>query len=98
MSIIELLRYKGYKVTERRIHIEEIIEASNNGSLEEAFGTGTAVGITMIQEIGYKGSVIKVSDSFPIAQMLLDTINGVRSGKMEDELNWMLKVESALKV
>jgi branched-chain amino acid aminotransferase len=98
MSIIDLLRHKGYKVVERPIHIEEIIEASKNGSLEEAFGTGTAVGITMIQEIGYKDSIIKVSEEFPIAQMLLNTLNSVRSGKMEDELNWMLKIEHTLKV
>jgi len=98
MSIIDLLRHKGYKVVERPIHIEEIIEASKNGSLEEAFGTGTAVGITMIQEIGYKDSIIKVSEEFPIAQMLLNALNSVRSGKMEDELNWMLKIEHTLKV
>jgi len=94
MSVIEFLRHRGYKVTERPIHINEIIEASNNGSLEEAFGTGTAVGITMIEEIGYKDSTIEVSDAFPVAQMLLDTLNGVRSGLMEDELNWMLKIEN----
>ena len=96
MSVIELLRDKGYKVTERPIHIEEIIEAEKNGSLEEAFGTGTAVGITMIQDIGYRDDVIHVSDSNPIAQMVLDTINGVRSGKMEDKLNWMVKSENEL--
>ena len=94
MSVIEFLRHRGYKVTERPIHIEEIIESSNNGSLEEAFGTGTAVGITMIDEIGYKDSTIKVSDTFPVAQMLLDTLNGVRSGVLVDELNWMLKIEN----
>ena len=51
MSVIDLIRDRGYKVTERPIHIDEIIEASKNGTLEEAFGTGTAVGITMIEEI-----------------------------------------------
>ncbi|RZW41211.1 MAG: branched-chain amino acid aminotransferase, partial [Flavobacteriaceae bacterium] len=52
-SVIKLLRDFGYKVTENRISINEIIEASKSGSLEEAFGTGTAVGIAYIQEIGY---------------------------------------------
>lgn len=96
MSVIELLKDKGYKVTERPISINEIIEASNNGTLEEAFGTGTAVGIAMIQEIGYKDSIIHVSDENPIGQMVLDTINGIRSGKMEDKLNWMVKIEREL--
>ncbi|AXT19161.1 branched-chain amino acid aminotransferase [Flavobacteriaceae bacterium AU392] len=94
LSVIELLRSKDFKVTERPITIEEIIEASNNGTLEEAFGAGTAVGIAMIQEIGYKDSVIHVSDESPTAQMVLDTLDGVRSGKLEDTLNWMVKINS----
>jgi len=96
MSVIELLTKKGYKVTERPITIEEIIEASQNGTLEEAFGTGTAVGIAMIQEIGYKSDTIHVSNENPVAQMVFDTINGIRSGKMEDIFKWMVKVKNNL--
>ena len=94
MSVIDFLRHKGFEVMERPITIDEIIEASKNGQLEEAFGTGTAVGIAMIQEIGYKDAVIHVSDNSPVGQLVLDTINGVRIGKIADELNWMVKVES----
>lgn len=94
MSVIELLRHKGYEVIERSITIDEIIEASNKGTLEEAFGTGTAVGIAMIQDIGYKDTTIHVSDESPVGQMILDTLNGVRAGVVPDELNWMIKVKS----
>ena len=94
MSVIDFLRHKGFEVVERPITIDEIVEASKNGQLEEAFGTGTAVGIAMIQEIGYKDAVIHVSDTSPVGQLVLDTINGVRIGKIADELNWMVKVES----
>ena len=98
ISTIELLRHKGLKVTERPISIDEIIEASKNGSLQEAFGTGTAVGVAMIEEIGYKNMSIRLSSNNPGAQMILDTVNGVRSGKMEDTLNWMVKIEHNLDV
>ena len=94
MSVIELLRHKGYEVTERTISIDEIIEASKNGTLEEAFGTGTAVGIAMIQEIGYKDNVIHVSNESSVGQMVLETINGVRAGKIPDELRWMIKIQA----
>ena len=94
MSVIELLRHKGYEVIERSITIDEIIEASNKGELKEAFGTGTAVGIAMIQDIGYKDTTIHVSDESPVGQMILDTLNGVRAGVVPDELNWMIKVKS----
>ena len=96
LSVIELLRSKGYKVTERPISIDEIIEASKKGTLEEAFGTGTAVGIAKIQEIGYKDMHIHVSDDSPVAEMVFNTINGVRSGKLEDVYNWMVKIENEL--
>jgi len=94
MSVIELLRHKGYQVVERPISIDEVREASKEGTLEEAFGTGTAVGIAMIQDIGYKDKDIHVSEENPVGQMVLDTINGVRSGNLKDELNWMCRIES----
>ena len=96
MSVIELLKSKVYKVTERPITIEEIIKASNNGTLEEAFGTGTAVGIAMIEEIRFKEITINLPDENPAGQMVLDTLNGIRSGKLEDKLNWMVKIEKEL--
>jgi branched-chain amino acid aminotransferase len=94
MSVIDLLRHKGYEVLEKSISIDEIIEASKKGTLEEAFGTGTAVGIAMIQDIGYKGEDIHVSDESPVGQMVLETINGVRTGTIPDELKWMCKINN----
>lgn len=94
MSVIDLLRHRGYEVHERPITIDEILNASKNGSLQEAFGTGTAVGIAMIQDIGYKDLTIEVSNDNPIGQMVFDTINGVRVGQLPDELNWMVRVEN----
>ena len=43
MSAIELLRHKGFEVVERHLTIDEVIQASAKGYLEEAFGTGTAL-------------------------------------------------------
>lgn len=92
-SVIQLLRDFGYKVTERRISINEIIEASKSGSLEEAFGTGTAVGIAYIQEIGYGDERIHVSDESPVGLKVNDTLNRIKTGKIEDTFNWMVKAE-----
>ena len=96
MSVIELLESKVCKVTERPISIEEIIEASKNGALEEAFGTGTAVGIAMIDQIRFKETTINLPEENPDAQMILDTLNGIRSGKIEDKFNWMVKIEQEM--
>lgn len=93
---LEVLRKRDYKVEERPISIDEVIEANNKGTLEEAFGTGTAVGVAMIDEIGYKDITVKLPKHNPVAQMVQDTVNGIRSGQMNDEFNWMVKVETAL--
>ena len=96
LSVIQLIRDRGYKITERPIHIEEIIEAEKNGTLEEAFGTGTAVAITMIGEIKYRDHIIKVSDDNPVAEAILKIFNEIRTGKQEDKFDWMVKIENQL--
>jgi branched-chain amino acid aminotransferase len=93
MSTIELLRHKGFEVVERRLTIDEVIEASAKGHLEEAFGTGTAVGVAMIQDIGYESQIIHISNNNPVGQMVLETLNGIRTGKIPDDFNWMYSVE-----
>lgn len=94
MSVIDLLRYKGFEVIERPITIDEIEEASNNGTLEEAFGTGTAVGIAYIQEIGIDEKTIHVSDTSPVGLDINDTLNAIKTGKIEDPFNWMITIEN----
>ena len=96
MSVIDILRHKGYEVTERLITIDEIKEASKNGTLEEAFGTGTAVGIAYIQEIGIDDETIHVSDKSPIGLDVNNILSGIKTGKIKDSFNWMLKVEKEL--
>ena len=93
MSVIDLLRHKGFEVTERPITIDEIKEASENGTLEEAFGTGTAVGIAYIQEIGTDEGIIHVSDESPVAEDVNNTLNGIKIGEIEDTFDWMVAVE-----
>ena len=96
MSVIDILKHKGFEVTERPITIDEIKEASNKGTLEEAFGTGTAVGIAYIQEIGLNDDTIHVSDESPVSLDVNNTLNGIKTGKVKDIFNWMVKVENEL--
>ena len=98
LSVIEMLMDIGYEVTERPISIDEIIEASNNNTLEEAFGTGTAVSIAMIKEIGYEGEVIHISENHPVGQKVLDTMNAIKTGKIQDKFDWMVIVPQSLGV
>lgn len=93
MSVIDLLRHKGFEVTERPIKISEIIEASQNGTLEEAFGTGTAVGIAMIEEIGNNDLSIKFPSENPVSVMVNDTLNKIKKQEIEDPFGWVIEAE-----
>jgi branched-chain amino acid aminotransferase len=93
MSVIELLRNGGFEVTERPVSIHEIAEAAREGWLEEAFGTGTAVGIAYIKEIGWGDTVIPVSQTYPVAEAINDQLNAIKTGREEDPFGWMVPCE-----
>ena len=95
MSMIELLRAKGYKVSERLLSIDEIVENYKKGTLKEAFGTGTAAVISPIGELKYGDLVMKINDGKigPISQMLYDTLTGIQWGRIPDEFGWTQVVE-----
>ncbi len=95
MSMVELLKAKGYKVSERLLSIDEIVEAYKKGELREAFGTGTAAVISPIGELKYGDLVMTINDGKigPISQMLYDTLTGIQWGRIPDEFGWTQVVE-----
>jgi branched-chain amino acid aminotransferase len=93
LSVIDLLRDKGFEVTERPISMTELIEASKNNTLEEAFGAGTAVGIAMIEEIGYKDLNIKFPKENPVSVSVNETLNAIKTQKIEDKFGWVVEAK-----
>jgi branched-chain amino acid aminotransferase len=94
LSLIDLLRDKGFEVTERPISMKEVVEASENGTLEEAWGAGTAVSIAPIEEIGYKDMKIKFPSEHSVAVDLKATMDGIKTQKITDKFGWIMPVES----
>ena len=94
-SCLEILSDWGYKVTERLISIDELLEAAENGTLEEAWGTGTAAVVSPIGHLFYNGKDYIVSENKigQITQKLYDELTGIQWGKTEDVRNWCLKVK-----
>ena len=93
-SSIELLRAHGYKVSERRVSIDEVLEAQKKGTLNEAFGTGTAAVISPVGMMEYKGEdyVVNGGEMGPITKWLYDTITGIQTGRLEDKFGWVVKL------
>ena len=93
-SSIELLRAHGYKVSERRVSIDEVIEAQKKGTLNEAFGTGTAAVISPVGMMEYKGTdyVVNGGEMGEITKWLYDTITGIQTGRLPDPFGWVVKL------
>lgn len=94
-SCLEILKNKGIKAAERRITVDELLAACENGDLEEAWGTGTAAVISPIGKLAINGKeyVVNGGKIGEVSQMLYDTITGIQSGAKEDEFNWTLEVK-----
>jgi branched-chain amino acid aminotransferase len=94
-SCLELLKYWNMPVNERQLSIDELITAAADGSLEEAWGSGTAAVISPIGEIAYQGQAYtigggKIGD---LTRRLYDSLVGIQWGKIEDPFGWTVTVE-----
>lgn len=94
-SSIELLKSWGYKVSERTISIDEIVEAYENGQLKESFGTGTAAVISPIGQLKYGNKIMEINNGQigEISQKLYDNLTGIQWGKIDDVMGWTTEVK-----
>ncbi|MCH1624120.1 branched-chain amino acid aminotransferase [Fredinandcohnia quinoae] len=93
-SIIELLEHWDIRVVERKITMDEIRQASIDGHLEEAFGTGTAAVISPIGEFLWKNEKLIINDGKigRLSKKLYDTLTGIQYGNITDPFGWTLKL------
>ncbi|BBI36399.1 branched-chain amino acid aminotransferase [Cohnella abietis] len=93
-SVIQLLRYWDIEVEERAISINELVEAYRNGTLEEAFGTGTAAVISPIGELNWQGDKLALNEgrTGPLSAKIYDFMTGIQRGTLEDPFGWVVKL------
>lgn len=93
-STIQLCKSWGYEVEERKISVDEIVEAQKNGKLEEVFGTGTAAVISPVGKLRYVDDVMIINNGEigELSQKLYDTMTGIQYGKLDDPFGWRVSV------
>ncbi len=94
-SALQILREWGYKVSERLLSVDELIGAAEGGTLEEAWGTGTAAVISPIGHLYYKGSdhIVSNNQIGELTQKLYDELTGIQWGTRPDTRGWCYKVK-----
>lgn len=93
-SIITLCKDFGMEVEERPITIEELVQAAENGILQEAFGTGTAVVISPVNKLRYKNCnhTIGTGETGETTRKLYETLTAIQRGEAEDKHSWRMEV------
>lgn len=93
MCIMEIFRDQGIEVEERRISIDEVVDAYRNGMLKEVFGTGTAALVANVDKIAHKDFVMELSpEDWSLSLMAKEEINGLRDGSVVDTRDWIVPV------
>lgn len=93
-SVLTLANEWDFKVDERPIRVQEIVEAARQGKIQEAFGVGTAATIAQISTIGFEDEVFELTavETRKFSNRVLQTLNEIKTGKTEDKFGWTLKV------
>lgn len=93
-SCIEVLKTLGYEVEERLLSVDELLSALQDGSLEEAWGCGTAAVVSPIGKLAYGDEeyVVGGGKIGEVTGKLYDILTGIQWGKVEDTFHWVYKL------
>lgn len=92
-SIIVMMEEMGFTVEQRKVSIDEIVDAYKKGILQEVFGCGTAATIAPIAELGYGDLRMPFDiESFKTATALRKHFDDIRYSRIPDAHGWMIKV------
>lgn len=93
-SVVDIARDWGMKVEERRVSVEEVVNACKNGTLVEAFGAGTAATIAPISIIHFDGVdyTLPPVENREFSNKVLNYLDDYKKGRVEDKFNWIIKI------
>jgi branched-chain amino acid aminotransferase len=93
-SILTIAEAEGIDVEVRKIKVTELIEASENGSLKELFGAGTAAVVSPISGFGFKGKDYELPTiDNPYGAFLKKRITDIQTNKSNDPFGWRIEVK-----
>jgi branched-chain amino acid aminotransferase len=90
-SVIALAEKWQDKSCEKKISIDELMDAHASGKLQEVFGAGTAAVISPVGEIKYGDKVITIGggEVGPVAKQYYKAITDIQYGQAEDHMGWI---------
>lgn len=93
-SVIQLAKDWNVPLEERFLSVNELEEALKNGTLEEAFGTGTAATIAHIERISINNQdyTLPTKDYTAFSNKVLNELDAIKYGDKQSDHDWVLKI------
>lgn len=90
-SILEILKSWNYPLEERKISVDEVREAAQNGILEECWCCGTAAVVSPIGELtfGEENFVINDNKTGELTMKIYNALTDIQWGKAPDTFGWI---------
>ena len=92
-TVLEIAKSWNVPVEERKVTVEEIVEAARAGKLTDAFGAGTAATIAPIAKIGFRDELFELPalETRTTSNKIKDFLTALKSGDTKDEWQWLLR-------
>jgi len=93
-SIIAIAEDEGIPIEVRKISVKELVDASNNGTLKEMFGAGTAAVVSPIAGFGFQDkdyALPTIENSY--ASRFKKRITDIQYNRAEDIFGWRYEVK-----
>lgn len=93
-SVLCLARSWGMKVSERRLSMDEIMDAIANGTMQEAFASGTAAIVSPVGQIYYRKKEYAIGEGKigKLTEKLYNELLQIQYGMKDDPFGWRLKI------
>jgi branched-chain amino acid aminotransferase len=94
-TVLTIARAWKIPVAERPVGIDEVLKGAADGSLSEAFGSGTAAVISPVGSFSCRGQEVVVNGgkAGDLAARFFREITGIQYGEIEDRHRWIHRVE-----
>jgi branched-chain amino acid aminotransferase len=93
-SVIQLASHLGVKVNEKRLSMDEVLDALKEGTLTEVFASGTAAVISPVGQIYFrkKEYLINGGKTGALSEKLFNEILQIQYGMNEDPFGWRVQL------
>jgi branched-chain amino acid aminotransferase len=94
-SVLKLAHQWNMAAVERKISIDEVIDAQKAGTLTEVFGSGTAAVVSPVGQLRYEEKVVDIGSGQvgPVARKFYDALMDIQYSRAEDPMGWIESID-----